>query len=369
MASLLDNTFNVVEWLAITGLAQSVLIIVYIVFRVKSWSQASLALSYFVVLGLAFGLQFALRLDEYEEILRLVQWACRVIGPPLCYLLVLQVGRGIEMPARRHFWVLGLPPLSFALALAVGNAVSACKAGFLCPGLFQWLNWVGSISSGLALVALWAHKDLFSGLRKAKGGMERYWLVLMLIVANIGVIAISLMHAFGGLDDATADSLFVVLGLAFIYLAITTLFRVYPSPVQLNPTPTRFTMQTMTEEEKDIAARVKKLLEVDKLYHEPTFSRADLAREVDVSENTLSRVINVAFGKSFPRLLNEFRVDDAKRMLHDAGIPIQVVASEVGFNSLASFNRAFREITSITPSQYRQNLEPAAREKPSEAHS
>lgn len=67
----------------------------------------------------------------------------------------------------------------------------------------------------------------------------------------------------------------------------------------------------------------------------------------------MSRVINVAFGKSFPRLLNEFRVDDAKRMLHDPAIAIQVVAAEVGFNSLASFNRAFREITSITPTQYR----------------
>src|SRR5262249_27503868 len=91
-----------------------------------------------------------------------------------------------------------------------------------------------------------------------------------------------------------------------------------------------------------------------KLYHEPTFSRADLARELHVSENTLSRVINVAFGKSFPRLLNEFRVDDAKRMLHSHDIPIQIIATEVGFNSLASFNRAFRELTSITPSQYRQ---------------
>ncbi|MBU6475348.1 MAG: AraC family transcriptional regulator [Alphaproteobacteria bacterium] len=65
-------------------------------------------------------------------------------------------------------------------------------------------------------------------------------------------------------------------------------------------------------------------------------------------------MINVAFGKSFPRLLNEFRVDDAKRMLQNHEIPVQVVASEVGFNSLASFNRAFRDVTSLTPTQYRQ---------------
>ncbi len=208
------------------------------------------------------------------------------------------------------------------------------------------------------MLALFGHKNLFGALRKAKGGAERYWLVLTLVVANVGAVCISFFGALGNLEQSQSDALFVVLGLAFIYLAITTLFRVYPSPVQLNAEPTRFTMQAMTDEEKGIAAKVKTLMEVDKLYHEPAFCRADLARELDVSENTLSRVINVAFGKSFPRLLNEFRVDDAKRMLHDHAIPIQVVASEVGFNSLASFNRAFREITSITPTQYRLTASP-----------
>ena len=112
----------------------------------------------------------------------------------------------------------------------------------------------------------------------------------------------------------------------------------------------------LSEDEKQIADKVRNLMELDKLYHEPTFSRADLARELGTSENTLSRVINSAFGKSFPRLLNEFRVEDAKRMLRDPAIPIQVLAFEVGFNSLASFNRVFREITGETPSHYRSRV-------------
>ena len=358
MSSVFNNTFNVIEWLAVTGLTQSVLIIVYIVFRVRNWRQASLALAYFLVLGLAFGLQFSLRLEDYEEPIRLMLWACRALGPPLCYLLVLQVARrtekGADLPEPRQFWVLALMPLSLIAGFVIRDMAHVCdKNTLLCPGLFSWLQWLGSISGGLAMLALWGHKNLFSALRKAKGGMERYWLVLVLVMANVGAICISFLHSAGRLEEGEADALLVVLGLVFIYLAITTLFRVYPSPVQLSVTPTRFTMQAMTPEEKEIAAKVKTLMEVDKLYHEPAFSRADLARELDISENTLSRVINVAFGKSFPRLLNEFRVDDAKRMLHDHAIPIQVVASEVGFNSLASFNRAFRDITSITPSQYR----------------
>jgi AraC-like DNA-binding protein len=355
MDSVFASTFNVVEWLAVTGLAQSVLIIVYIVFRVRNWRQASLALAYFLVLGLAFSFQFALRLEDYEQPIRLMLWLCRALGPPLCYLLVLQVAKGADLPEPRQFWILALAPLSLIAGFALRDMLHVCdKNALLCPGLFQWLQWLGSISGGIAMLALWAHKNLFGLLRKSKGGMERYWLVLVLIIANVGAVFISFLSSVGSLGQNDADALFAVLGLAFIYLAITTLFRVYPSPVQLSAEPTRFTMQALTPEEKEIAAKVRKLMEVDKLYHEQSFSRADLARELDVSENTLSRVINVAFGKSFPRMLNEFRVDDAKRMLHDHAIPIQVVASEVGFNSLASFNRAFREITSLTPSQYRQ---------------
>ena len=354
MSSFLASTFTITEWMAVTGLSQSVLIIVYIIFRVRKWQQAFLALAYFLVLGLSFALQFALRLQGYEEPIRLMLWMCRALCPSLCYLLVLQVAKGADLPGLRQFWVLALPPLSLVAGLFIHSLLHVCsKNTLLCPGMFMWLQWLGSLSGGLVLLALWAHKNLFSVLRKSKGGMERYWLVLVLVMANVGAICINFLGSEGDLGGDEADALQMVLGLAFIYLAITTLFRVYPSPVQLNAEPTRFTSQTLTPEEKEIEARIKTLMEVDKLYHEPAFSRADLARELNISENTLSRVINVAFGKSFPRLLNEFRVDDAKRMLQNPEIPIQVVASEVGFNSLASFNRAFREITSITPSQYR----------------
>lgn len=349
----MDSTFNVTEWLAITGLAQSLLIIIYISFRVRSWQQASLALAYFTVLAVTFSLQFALRLEGYETPIRLMLWACRATGPLLCYLLVLQVAKG-ALPQPRHFLVLALMPVSLLAAFFMRDMIYNCDQGArLCPGFFVWLHWFGAISGAIALLALWGHKNLFALLRKAKGGLERYWLVLVLIIANVAAVCTSFLGSVGSLQEGETDALLTILGLAFIYLAMTALFRVYPSPVQLNAEPTRFTSQTMTAEEKDIAAKVRKLMEVDKLYHEPAFSRADLARELSISENTLSRVINVAFGKSFPRLLNEFRVEDAKRMLNDPGIPIQVVASEVGFNSLASFNRAFRDITHQTPSQYK----------------
>ncbi len=342
-------TFDLIEWLSVTGLAQGVLILVYIFFRVRSWREASLAIGYFLALSAAFGLQVALRLDEYEHVIRLAQWLVWSLSPPLCYLLVLQVAKGAP-PDWRQFSVLALTPLSWA-AVTVAQIAD----------FFQWLYLLGSISGGVVLLALWGHRGLFLDLWKFKGaGRERYWLVMTLVMANVGVVGINSFRSVGGLPGADADALLIVLGLAFVYLASSVMFRVYPAPVQLQAAP----RGALTAEENRIAEKVKKLMELDKLYQEPSFSRADLAREIPTSESIVSRVINVSFGKSFPRYLSEFRVEDAKRMLLDKNIPVQVVASEVGFNSLASFNRVFREITGVTPTQYRQDSDPRPSEKP-----
>ncbi len=126
MCSIFASTFNVTEWLAVTGLAQSVLIIVYIVFRVRSWRQAALALAYFLMLGLAFTLQFSLRLEGYEEPIRLMLWLCRTLGPPLCYLLVLQVAKGADLPQPRQFWFLALAPLALVAGFAIRYMTHIC---------------------------------------------------------------------------------------------------------------------------------------------------------------------------------------------------------------------------------------------------
>lgn len=348
-----DISFSLVEWLTLSGLLQTIVILVYIVFRVRDWRQTLIPIAYFLFLALAFGLQFALRLDELTQPIRLSLWFARAMGWPLCYLLVNQVAT-LKPVSWRRFWLLiCLPvPLAAAGATVIARFAHVCDADRFCDRFFDLLYWCGAMVGALCILFIWAHKNIFNNMWNVKGSRERYWLVITLIAANILRILVSLLFATSRLGWDDADALQVALGIAFAYLATTTLFRVYPLPVQLNAT-SRATALMLSEEERAIAEKVRNLMEIDKVYQEPTFSRADLAKEVGTSENVLSKVINRAFGKSFPRLLNEFRVEDAKRMLQDPGIPIQVLAFEVGFNSLASFNRVFREVTGDTPSHYR----------------
>lgn len=91
---------------------------------------------------------------------------------------------------------------------------------------------------------------------------------------------------------------------------------------------------------------------------------SQLAEELQTPEHQLRALINTRLGyKNFSTFLNGYRVDEACQRLADpkeARIPILTIALDAGFASLAPFNRAFRQSTGMTPSEYRrEQLKPA----------
>lgn len=350
-------SFTLLEWLALTGLVQCVWILVYVFLRIQNWRSTMLVVAYFLVLGISFLAQFSLRIEEYFDHIKLVQWLAWIVTPPLSYLLILQVARS-SVPVLKEFLVLISVPMAVVAAFSLKDFGGVCDVKDpYCGDLFNWLYWISSIVGIVSILPIWAHKDIFSRLWKDRAGKEKYWLVMVLLIANVGIIAVNLLRCTDSIDPANADSILLVMGILFAYLATTTMFRVYPPPVVLHEVPSIIRhKKNLSVEEQIIAARIKELMEVDKLYHDAGFDRAALAREMQLSENVISRVINIAYDKSFPRLLNEYRVEDAKRMLQNSEIAVGVIASEVGFNSIATFNRIFKEVEGVPPSQYRKTI-------------
>lgn len=83
-----------------------------------------------------------------------------------------------------------------------------------------------------------------------------------------------------------------------------------------------------------------------------------LAEELRVPEHHLRTLINQRLGhKNFSSFLNGYRISETcarLREVDDARIPILTIALDAGFASLAPFNRAFRQATGMTPSEYRR---------------
>ncbi len=71
------------------------------------------------------------------------------------------------------------------------------------------------------------------------------------------------------------------------------------------------------------------------------------------SRYTLSRMFRQHTGVTFTQYLSHRRVAMAMELLASTKMPVTQVALQCGFNSIATFNRVFREVRGCTPTQYR----------------
>lgn len=78
-----------------------------------------------------------------------------------------------------------------------------------------------------------------------------------------------------------------------------------------------------------------------------------LAAYAGFSRYTLSRMFRQHTGSTFTQYLNKRRVNMAADLLSGTKVPVTQVALQCGFNSIATFNRVFREVRGCTPTQYR----------------
>jgi AraC-like DNA-binding protein len=93
------------------------------------------------------------------------------------------------------------------------------------------------------------------------------------------------------------------------------------------------------------------------VYLEPGLTIGALAERLNIPEHRVRRLINQHLGyRNFAAFINDHRIDEAKRRLSNAELAreqITGIAFDLGFASLAPFNRAFRERVGMSPSEFR----------------
>jgi AraC-like DNA-binding protein len=113
----------------------------------------------------------------------------------------------------------------------------------------------------------------------------------------------------------------------------------------------------------DIARQLLELMESRKPYLEPDLTISELADKLSVSSHNLSQVFSRKMSKSFFDFVNEYRVQEARRLLrspHYTHLSILGIALDAGFNSKNAFYSAFRKCMGMTPSAFMKQRELAA---------
>ena len=92
---------------------------------------------------------------------------------------------------------------------------------------------------------------------------------------------------------------------------------------------------------------------MDRSYFDP-LDVPSLARIACVSEAHFIRTFRAAFGETPNRYLQRRRVERAMFMLRETSRSVTDICMDVGFSSLGTFSRVFRDIVGEPPSVYRR---------------
>lgn len=119
----------------------------------------------------------------------------------------------------------------------------------------------------------------------------------------------------------------------------------------------------LTPADRLVLARLDKAMNENEVWRGEDLSIGALAALVGAPEHRLRKLINGTLGhRNFADYVNGRRIEAAKVALADpeqALKSVSTIAFELGFASLGPFNRAFRSVTGVTPTAWRQEATPA----------
>ncbi len=112
---------------------------------------------------------------------------------------------------------------------------------------------------------------------------------------------------------------------------------------------------SFNQADQEFALKLITKMKEQKPHLNPDLNLGSLSKELCVSADYLSGIINGLLGMNFYDFINHYRVEEFKQMCRVSSkrkLTIIALAYDCGFNSKATFNRVFKKNTGITPGEY-----------------
>lgn len=182
------------------------------------------------------------------------------------------------------------------------------------------------------------------------------------------IVGLIIGSGFFWIGSPQLDSLYFLVIFALILFVNLAMFRLQKDAPQLIQTaaeqpgpvtPAAGLPDSVNRQDQQLIDRVLKAMQQERLYAEAGLTIGDLSARVSLQEYRLRRLINQTMHyRNFNQFLNHYRIEEAARRLLDPAeehIPISSIALDVGYLSLSSFNKAFKDIHGVTPSVWRSS--------------
>lgn len=101
--------------------------------------------------------------------------------------------------------------------------------------------------------------------------------------------------------------------------------------------------------------RISMVKDYISLHYRDDLKLSELADLVSMTPTSLCHIFKRYHNKRISDIIVETRIQHAKEMLISTDIKIRFVAYECGFSTLTNFNRLFKRLTGMTPTEYKNN--------------
>lgn len=152
---------------------------------------------------------------------------------------------------------------------------------------------------------------------------------------------------------------YIIGNLTFLVFFIILFYKAIISPdVLLNSTgKVKYRVSFLKKTEAaDILAGLENYMSTHRPFTDPDLSLKGLSQLSKIPERTLSQVINEYRNQNFFDFINSYRINYTMELLKDNQNHKRTMLDilfESGFNSKSTFNSAFKKLTGLTPSEYK----------------
>jgi AraC-like DNA-binding protein len=211
-------------------------------------------------------------------------------------------------------------------------------------------------------IASWS-ADLVEGRRRVRGFIVSA-AALYGGMNAILQIAISGSNAAGMANTVNAAVLAIIVATICYAMMRVNGAELFPAPSTGTVASGAVAVQDSNAADQKLVDALMRLMADERIYRHDNITIGTLATRLSIPEYRLRRLINQQLGyRNFNVFLNNHRIEEARAALADpsqAEVPVITIAMDAGFQSLGPFNRAFKAITGVTPSEYRRLNAPAA---------
>lgn len=156
-------------------------------------------------------------------------------------------------------------------------------------------------------------------------------------------------------------SVFILL-IGFLGLNQKEIFVQYPDKqieYVIDEPKAKYATTLLKEDEMDdYIKKIEQYMDIEKPYLNADISLPELSERMNIPSHHLSRVINEKLNMNFFDFINQYRVEEVKSRIQDpqyVHLSILGIAFDSGFNTKSAFNRVFKKMTGMTPSEFKRS--------------